>query len=148
MQAGNARFNLQRLGATSKRLIENMYGPRTDALNRGAPADRLIVEWEVDAAPRIEPTLEEIQHIPRLVSYDGPASVPRLGTIDALRVLLEIPPSITTLRAQDPGMAGIWQATIVKTLAQYFTKGYSAVGFLRWELADGETMGGYLLEKV
>ena len=32
-----------------------MYGPRTDALNAGAPTDRLIVEWSTE--PRIAPTL-------------------------------------------------------------------------------------------
>jgi len=33
LQAGNAFFNLQRLGAYARRYIDNMYGPRTDALN-------------------------------------------------------------------------------------------------------------------
>ena len=50
LQAGNAHFNLARLGATAGRYIENMYGERTDALNAGVPTDRLIAEWETSGA--------------------------------------------------------------------------------------------------
>ena len=46
LQAGNAHFNLARLGATAGRYVENMYGLRTDALNAGVPTDRLIAEWD------------------------------------------------------------------------------------------------------
>ena len=48
LQAGNAHFNLNRLGAMAVRLIPDMYGHRSDALNAGAPTDRLIAEWPVD----------------------------------------------------------------------------------------------------
>src|SRR5919107_1390421 len=42
LQAGNARFNLDKLGATATRYVVDMYGPRTDALNAAMPTDRLI----------------------------------------------------------------------------------------------------------
>ena len=45
LQAGNAHFNLSRLGASARRFVANMYGERTDALNASVPTDRLIVEW-------------------------------------------------------------------------------------------------------
>src|SRR4051812_38327743 len=51
LQAGNARFNLDRLGAIAHRYIEDMYGRRTDALNAGATTDRLIVEWATAPDP-------------------------------------------------------------------------------------------------
>lgn len=51
LQAGNARFNLEKLGATCGRYVVDMYGPRTDALNLGAPTDRLIAVWETDPPP-------------------------------------------------------------------------------------------------
>ncbi len=53
LQAGNAHFNLARLGATAGRYIDNMYGERTDALNAGVPTDRLIAEWKVDAESNV-----------------------------------------------------------------------------------------------
>ena len=52
LQAGNAHFNLARLGATAVRYVANMYGERTDRLNAGVPTDRLIVEWSTTAARR------------------------------------------------------------------------------------------------
>ncbi|MBX6313857.1 MAG: hypothetical protein IRY99_13215, partial [Isosphaeraceae bacterium] len=48
LQAGNARFNLDKLGASVGRYIVDMYGPRTDALNAGTPTDRLIAEWPTE----------------------------------------------------------------------------------------------------
>jgi predicted GNAT superfamily acetyltransferase len=36
LQAGNARFNLEKLGATAGEYVVDMYGPRTDALNTAA----------------------------------------------------------------------------------------------------------------
>ena len=51
LQAGNAHFNLTRLGAQAARYVENMYGERTDRLNAGVPTDRLIAEWDLEAAP-------------------------------------------------------------------------------------------------
>ena len=62
---GNARFNLDKLGATAGRYVENMYGPRTDALNRGAPTDRLIAVWETTPAPPSEPP--PVESLPRAI---------------------------------------------------------------------------------
>ena len=43
LQAGNAHFNLHRLGARSHTYFEIMYGLRTDALNAGVPTDRPVL---------------------------------------------------------------------------------------------------------
>src|SRR5205823_2553549 len=48
LQAGNANFNLNRLGATSRTYEVNYFGDRTDALNTGLDTDRLLVEWPVE----------------------------------------------------------------------------------------------------
>jgi predicted GNAT superfamily acetyltransferase len=52
LQAGNAHFNLERLGATASKFVEDMYGRRTDALNANATTDRLIAEWSTESEPR------------------------------------------------------------------------------------------------
>ncbi len=41
----NAHLNLHKLGATSRRYIENAYAASSSRLNAGAPIDRLWVEW-------------------------------------------------------------------------------------------------------
>ena len=51
LQAGNARFNLEKLGARLRRYIDNMYGERTDALSAGVPTDRVIALWQLDREP-------------------------------------------------------------------------------------------------
>ncbi len=67
LQAGNAHFNLARLGATACRYIENMYGERTDSLNAGVPTDRLIAEWETSDTPVAAFDAEDIPGLPRLI---------------------------------------------------------------------------------
>src|SRR3954452_4169303 len=67
LQAGNAHFNLGRLGARSHRYIENMYGLRTDALNSGVATDRLIVEWSTSPQPRDPVDAAEADRIPHII---------------------------------------------------------------------------------
>lgn len=45
LQAGNARLNIERLGAVCNRYFVNYYGDLDDELNRGVPTDRLEVDW-------------------------------------------------------------------------------------------------------
>ena len=68
LQAGNAHFNLARLKASAGRYVENMYGPRTDALNAGVPTDRLIVEWETggEDATAVTP-MPDAANLPQLI---------------------------------------------------------------------------------
>ena len=66
LQAGNAHFNLVRLGASAGRYVDNMYGERTDALNAGVPTDRLIAEWDTG------------QESPRGIRPDAATVLPRL----------------------------------------------------------------------
>jgi predicted GNAT superfamily acetyltransferase len=67
LQAGNAHFNLTRLGATARRYIENMYGERTDSLNAGVPTDRLIAEWETSGALEVATAPLDIPRLPHLI---------------------------------------------------------------------------------
>ena len=65
LQAGNAHFNLARLGVISGRYVANMYGERTDRLNAGVPTDRLIVEWSTAPAPPVAVSAESAGHLLR-----------------------------------------------------------------------------------
>ncbi len=70
LQAGNARFNLDKLGAAAGRYVENMYGLRTDALNAGTPTDRLIVTWETEPVTLPSIAVEEARDLPRLIEAE------------------------------------------------------------------------------
>jgi predicted GNAT superfamily acetyltransferase len=146
MRSGNARFNLAKLGATCRRLILDMYGPRTDALNEGTPTDRLIAEWAVDGAPRDPITTEDAIGLPRIIE-EKETDRPYSHAPDATRVLLEIPADIAAKRAREPESALAWQVVVTNALYAYFEWGYRADGFVRWLDDTGHARCGYVLTR-
>src|SRR3954452_5178093 len=117
LQAGNAHFNLARLGARSHTFVEDMYGPRTDALNAGVPTDRLIVAWSTRPAPQPRAALgaSEAEQLPRVIESvmrpEGRLDVAAIAIGDAAGhdcILLEIPDEIGVLRARAPELAERW----------------------------------------
>ena len=120
LQAGNARFNLDKLGATSNRYVIDMYGPRTDALNSGTSTDRLIVEWETQPVDPPHPITDELR--------------------------IEIPASITDLRQTDPIAAERIQQDVRHSFQEAFAQGYRAQGFQR-DNASGTLRCYYQLQR-
>jgi len=154
LQAGNARFNLAKLGARVRRYVDNMYGPRTDALNAGVPTDRVIAEWEVADAPHPSPSSPpwvEPTTLPALIEATPGASgmlEPRASrrTGGEPLVRLEIPPDAATLRRERPELAEAWRKTVREAFLGALDEGYEAVNFVRYEV-EGAARCAYLLEK-
>ncbi len=153
LQAGNAHFNLHRLGARARRYIDNMYGERTDALNAGAPTDRLIAEWDVDCLPQPVQTdsPDLLANLPRLIPT-GRESAGRLVPLgvqtsaNAPRVLLEVPPRIADLRRDLPEAAEAWRLAVRQAFQASFAAGYHAVGLVRGD-SSGERRCYYELDR-
>lgn len=123
LRAGNAHFNLHRLGASARRYVEDMYGPRTDDLNRGAPTDRLLAEWPTRPVERPEVPDDG----PRLVEGpDEPIARDFATVADSPTLLVEIPTEIDRLRAEDPDRAARWRSAIAGALIPAFSAGYRA----------------------
>jgi predicted GNAT superfamily acetyltransferase len=151
LQAGNARFNLHKLRARATRFVANMYGPRTDDLNRGVPTDRLIVEWETAETEFEEYIQIDVGMLPCLVSGgDSAADPPDVDLTGLLRrdplLFIEIPTDIMRIRARDPERAELWRAAVNEAFTNAFdvTYGYQAVDFVTLEL-DGRTRDFYVL---
>ena len=128
LQAGNALFNLDRLGATSRRFVEDMYGRRSDALNPSSTTDRLIVEWSTVPEVRAGANLDGL---PRLI--DG-GELPFARPDERLvgdSALIEIPADITTLRRERPVLAEAWGSAVRQAFQAAFALGYRAEGFHR-----------------
>ncbi len=154
LQAGNARFNLAKLGARVRRYVDNMYGSRTDALNAGVPTDRVIAEWEVADAPHpssSSPPWVEPTTLPALIELSPGAS----GTLEprAARrptgerlVRLDIPANVAALRRERPELAEAWRKAVREAFLGALGEGYEAVNFVRYEVAS-EARCAYLLEK-
>jgi predicted GNAT superfamily acetyltransferase len=150
LQAGNAYFNLVRLGASAGYYVENMYGPRTDALNAGVPTDRLIVEWNIQDEAKLV-TIDTISDLPRLVEREQggnePVAISDALSLRPLRILLEIPADFALLRRDTPAMAEQWRARVAEAFQAAFAAGYRAVHFVRDD-SLGQRRGIYVLERL
>lgn len=139
LQSGNARFNLAKLGARVRRFVDDMYGPRTDALNSGVPTDRVIAEWDVAgepdaiAAPGDAPSLIAIRN-----GLPGAVSTPA-----AEQLWLPVPRDVAALRRDRPEAAEAWRKAVRQAMTAAFAAGYEAAGFLR----DAEPRCGYILRR-
>jgi predicted GNAT superfamily acetyltransferase len=150
LQAGNAYFNLVRLGASAGYYVENMYGPRTDALNAGVPTDRLIAEWNIQDEAKLV-TIDTISDLPRLVEREQggnePVAISDAMSLRPLRILLEIPAEFALLRRDTPAMAEQWRALVAQAFQAAFAAGYRAVHFVRAD-SLGQRRGFYVLERL
>lgn len=158
LQAGNANFNLHRLGACSHTYQVNYFGERSDLLNAGLDTDRLLVEWGTDAPPPPPVGADPLTEVVRLVSgrrrRDGllePVASPAggahmapgaspAGNPAALQAQIAIPPDIAALKAADPALAGAWQQAVRAAFQQAFAAGLVAVDFARQPDDDGLQM--------
>ncbi len=134
-QPGNARFNLNRVGATCREFVEDMYGPREDALNAGMPTDRLIAEWEVEAVPSSVDVVTEDAGLPRLIQRVG--GIPEFAMQDGPVLLIEIPETMSAMWRSDPSGATSWRTAVRLAFAAAFARGYTATAFTR--IADPKT---------
>jgi predicted GNAT superfamily acetyltransferase len=129
LQAGNARFNLHKLGARGTRYVEDMYGQRTDALNRGVPTDRLIVEWETTPCERRDDGFRDGSFLV------GGETDPELHweVLDrqAPEILVQVPSDVTRLRSEGPDLAERWRRAVRDGFLAAFAAGYHAVDFVR-----------------
>lgn len=99
----NAHFNLNRLGAISRKYIQNFYGVTTSPLHRGLETDRLLAEWHL--------------HSPRVIAAiaGAPAQIPEYA------VEIKISPEL-----QDAIPAQ--QKRLREEFSRYFHREYAAVG--------------------
>lgn len=142
LQAGNAHFNLVRLGATAGQYIDNMYGERTDALNAQVPTDRLIAEWDTGPALDHRAADDVALRLPRAFEpTTGTGEMSDMGASAGGRIvldfdqwpsfLLEIPPDIARLRRARPDVAEWWRVTVGRVFRSAFEAGYRAMSVVR-----------------
>lgn len=144
LQTVNAHLNFARLGVIVEEYAMDVYGESSSPLHRGTPTDRFIAEWHLR-----EPHVER-----RIASHDvalvrdaavGRAPVvnpsrpgerwPRPGnldlSLDAARVLVDVPEGFADMQQADPPLALEWRLTTRAAFLGYFARGYRAVDFFR-----------------
>jgi predicted GNAT superfamily acetyltransferase len=157
LQAMNAHLNFAKLGVVVEEYAENIYGTSTSPLHQGNPTDRFVAEWRI-----------RTPHVERRLAGGGPltlrtsdlADAPRANrlapaggflesvdvdlSIDARRMLVEIPMGFTEMLSAAPDLALAWRICTRAIFTTYFDRGYKAVDFL----LDREALrGAYLLAR-
>ncbi len=159
LQAMNAHYNLNVLGAHVAHYHPDFYGPRADALNAGLPTDRLIAVWptgdaenalnlSVPLAPHalrgatgdpdslagsrelLHPLLASVEGMDGGRDPDPRPFVPAMAAAECLSI--EIPADVRTLREQ-PARVAAWQGAVRVTFAHAFGAGYVGTEFRRGE---------------
>ncbi|MEX2328602.1 MAG: hypothetical protein WD575_02640 [Nitriliruptoraceae bacterium] len=134
----NAWLNLGLLGARALRVERDLYGRVPDVRNAGAPTDRLLVDWELDA-PRVRaaaggraaaPDVDALRRTGAMVLVDvggsGQAVVGSQVPPDVehgARWLVRIPPDIERLRSEDSVLADEWAVVVREVLTTAFRAG-------------------------
>lgn len=145
LQRGNARLNLEHLGAVSDRYLTNFYGRIGGTLSGSVSTDRLLVSWDLDgeqvaalADGGVRPTLSA-EGLPSVLARreGNEPGEPDLEAV-APRLLVALPDDFTAMIEQDPDRAERWRARVRATLTHYFAREYR-VG----RVVDR----GYLLER-
>lgn len=144
LEARNAHLNLNHLGAEVAEYVEDMYANEMGSeLARGIGTDRFIVAWRIQSArveERIAGRLPDfgalaarfadapIANTETQGSAEGvPLALPALPAASLVRV--EIPPSIQTVKAEDPEAAYAWRLSTRRAFEEYLTRNYRVETF-------------------
>ena len=155
LQALNAHLNFTKLGVVVEEYEENIYGVSSSPLHRGSPTDRFVAEWRlnephvvrriegrgiglvrdasVTSAPLVNPSRQGARWL-----APGPADL----SLDAQRLLVEIPVGVAELQLEDPALALEWRLATRAIFQHYFARHYRAVDFF---LSRASGRGHYLL---
>ena len=140
LQAKNANFNINHLGALPIEYVVDMYGSNTGSTLHGTlPTDRFIVRWELVQrdSPRHTslPISGETLPVVNPVDADGafaPVMLPS-NTSHAGPVRVQVPEDFTALQQADPSLAMQWRLTIRDVMTAWLGAGYRVGAFTRPE---------------
>jgi predicted GNAT superfamily acetyltransferase len=157
LQAMNAHLNFAKLGVVAAEYAENIYGTSSSPLHQGNPTDRFVAEWWI-RTPHVERRLaaggpfalrtSEVADALR-ANRTGPAgewleSVDVDLSLDARRILVEVPMGFTDMLSRAPDLALAWRICTRAIFTTYFDRGYRAVDFT---LDRDALKGAYLLTR-
>ena len=106
LQAGNAHFNINHLGALPIEYVADMYGTHPDNVLFGAlPTDRFVARWSLDAPAKPEPGVDGIQ--------------------------VEIPADMAAVRQEGHDAAMRWRLAVRERMTELLSTGHRVVAFKR-----------------
>ena len=108
LQAGNAHFNINHLGAMPIEYVPDMYGIHTrNPLFGAMPTDRFIVRWRLDA------------------------SRPVAADVELTGDRVEIPADLAAVRRESEEKALAWRLAVRERMMDLLSRGYRVAAFRR-----------------
>jgi len=154
LESKNAYLNLNKLGATSKEYVRDIYGQTDSPLHSGIGTDRLVTTWILDSPRTIERIQGEVhnseaaQKVRHLSVFEVEK---KHGLIRPMQpnlnlavpaVSIPIPLSIQSLKKESLELAVEWRVAVRNALITYIKEGYEVTDLLR-----REDYSEYLLQK-
>ncbi len=139
LESPNARLNMRKLGAVSRRYWRNIYGEHFGAINEGLPTDRLLVEWwirgrRVEEKAKVEAEAKTEVEAEAVFEVDGWGMSRRVTAfhpdLHAPRLSLEVPTDIQQLKRTDMPLARDWRSRVREAFETYFDHGYIVIDFV------------------
>jgi predicted GNAT superfamily acetyltransferase len=132
LQARNAHFNINILGAMPESYEADLYGSNTGSALHGAlPTDRFIVRWALDrehAPHAVDNTGDEIILANPIAADEKPFIANVAADEPAVRV--QVPAELAAVR-QDRNLAMHWRLNVRRALQNLLELGYNVTGFSR-----------------
>ena len=133
LETKNAHFNINRLGALSRRYIPNFYGVTSSPLHRGLSTDRLLVEWHLES-PRVIAAINHLTPEPRdcaihvhLPSVPSLASLSSRSSDAASNIVSSVRTHASTTETANLTTADLieLQSRLRSAFTDWFAKGYA-----------------------
>lgn len=132
LRAANAKLNLHKLGTSVGTYHQDYYGPMR-GINAGAPSDRFLAEWDLNAAgvlARLEG--EEPRIVISALATNTVIDAKPIQTylnLEQAQLTFEIPKDFPAMQAESPILALEWREHSRTICNHYFARGYRITGF-------------------
>jgi predicted GNAT superfamily acetyltransferase len=140
LEAVNARLNLTRLGGIVRTYVRDYYGAMEDALNRGIPTDRFVLEWLLtsrrvqERARGVIPPAPDANAPVALGSTIGSAGLREPATFvgpSGPLALVEVPADLQGMKRQSLDVALAWRLATRDAFERLFAAGFVGTGVIR-----------------
>jgi len=157
LQSRNAFLNIARLGGRVSEYLPDCYGHFSSRIEKGLPSDRFVVDWEIASrhvARRLDATTNQRSDLrmPRVnhTRTNARGLLENRGivlSLDAPRLLVEVPADTDAMRAHALPLARRWRLEARKIFERYFSAGYRIEDFIP-PRATGDGSCFYVLRRA
>ncbi len=143
METRNAYLNLCKLGGVVRTYYPSYYGEMDDAVNKGLPTDRFLLEWELTseranlAASGSMLSREEWQSYSSLLEWSPTGNFAQPGERKVIGTdagyVIPVPRHLHEMKKEQIELAKAWRYALREQLQHALASGYTVTGLLRSE---------------